>query len=135
MSAVIPPAVLSMILCEEVVRDPQRPGRPTAAGLLWFLGWPDGLTTPLHLERLVVLLILTDGRGIGRGRIACINEETGQPIFGSEEETINFRDKSPALPFGKMFTLQDCRFPVPGAYQVQFVFEDEVISRQPLIVR
>ncbi len=77
MSLVIEPSVLHMILCDEVLRDPQRPGKLTIAGLITLLRWPTGTSTPLHLEQLVILLILTDGRGTGRGRIRCINAVTG----------------------------------------------------------
>ncbi len=84
---------------------------------------------------MVALLILTDGRGTGRGRIQCINEETGQPIFGSRDQPISFEGKDPSLPFGVKFALRDCRFPAPGAYLVQFLFEDEAICQQSLIVR
>ncbi len=83
----------------------------------------------------MVLLILTDGRGTGRGRIACRNEETGQPISGSGEHPISFEGKDPSLPFGQTFALRDCRFPAPGVYLVQFLYEDEVICQQSLIVR
>jgi hypothetical protein len=135
MSAVIKPTVLNMILCDEVLHDSERPGKLTIVGLISLLRWPAGSTTPLRLEKLVVLLILTDGRGTGRGRIVCSNEETGQPIFGSGELPISFVGKNPSLPFGVQFALRDCRFPAPGAYLVRFLFEDEVISQQSLIVR
>jgi hypothetical protein len=135
MSAVIKPTVLNMILCDEVVRDLQRPGKLTVVGLIWLIHWPEGRTTPLRLEKLSVLLILTDGRGTGRGRILCINEETDQPIFGSGEATISFEGKDPSLPFGASFALRNCNFPTPGVYRVQFHFEDEVLCQQTLIVR
>jgi hypothetical protein len=135
MSAVIKPTVLHMILCDEVLRDPERPGKLTVAGLISLLRWPIGSTVPLRLEQLVALLILTDGRGTGRGRVRCINEETGQPIFGSGELPISFVGKDPSLPFGVKFRLRDCRFPAPGVYLVQFLFEHEVLCQQPLIVR
>jgi hypothetical protein len=135
MSAAIRPTVLNMILCDEVLRDSERPGKLTIVGLISLLRWPEGSTAPLRLEKLSVLLILTDGRGMGRGRIVCIDEETDQPIFGSGELSISFEGKNPSLPFGVKFSLRDCRFPRPGVYHVQFLFEDEVICQQTLFVR
>jgi hypothetical protein len=126
---------LHLILCEDVAHDPQNRARLNITRFIPLLGWPAGSTTPLRLERLVALLILTDGRGTGRGRIGCIYEETGQPIFQSDEQVITFRDRDPSLPRGVTFTMRDCRFPTPGAYLVQFFFEDEVIFQQSLIVR
>jgi len=135
MSAAIPPVVLSMILCYEVRPDPQHGGRLTAAGLRVVIPWPANRTTPLHLEQLTAILILSGGRGQGRGRISCINEETGHLIFDSEEKPINFREKDPSLPFAVRFIRRDCVFPVPGAYLARFLFEDEPIFQQSLIVR
>src|SRR5258707_184306 len=69
MSVVLKPTVLNMILCDEALPDSERPGKLTIVGLISLLRWPEGETTPLRLEQLVALLILTDGRGTGRGRI------------------------------------------------------------------
>jgi hypothetical protein len=135
MSPVLPPIVRYMILCDEASRDPKQPGRITVTGLIPFLRWPAQSTVPLRLERLVVLLILADGRRTGRGQIVCINEETGMPVFRSEEAVISFADRDPSIPIGRTFTFRDCYFPAPGAYLVRFLFDDEPICSQPLIVR
>jgi hypothetical protein len=83
----------------------------------------------------VVLLILADGRGTGRGRVDCINEETGLPVFRFGEAVISFADRDPSIPIGRTFTIRDCYFPAPGAYLVRFFFDDEPIGAQPLTVR
>jgi hypothetical protein len=109
MSAAIKPVVLNMTLCEEARSDPARPGKPTVVGLLWLLRWPGGLTEALRLEKLTVLLILTGGRGTGRGKIGCINEETGVPIvLNTEEKPIQFEGKDPTLPYAFSFVVHDC---------------------------
>jgi hypothetical protein len=135
MSSATPPVVRYMILCDDVVSDSQRPGKITIVGLTVVIKWPQGTTDPVALEKLVSLLILTDGRGAGTGRIDCINEETGQPVFASPERPISFEGKDPALPYGVVFKLQDCRFPTPGAYSVRFLFDGEELARQTVIVR
>jgi hypothetical protein len=135
MPPAIKPCVLQMILCDEVVSNPRKPGTLDVNGLVWLVRWPAGGTVPARLDRLVALLILTDGRGAGRGRIRCLNEETGMPIFGSADVPISFEGKDPSLPYGVRIGLRNCRFPVPGAYTVQFLFEDEVLCQQTLLVR
>jgi hypothetical protein len=124
-----------MISCDEVFQDQQRPGKLTIVGLTSLVAWPSGATTPLRLERLVVLLILTDGRGAGMGRIVCLNEETGLPVFASPAARISFEDKNPLGHYGVRFRLNDCRFPAPGAYTVQFFFDDTLVQEQLLTVR
>jgi hypothetical protein len=135
MSALLPPTVRYMILCDEALHDPKRPGRLTITGLIPFLRWPAQSMVPLRLERLVVLLILADGRGTGRGQIVCFNDETGVPVSRSGEAVVSFADKDPSIPIGRTFTMRDCYFPAPGAYIVRFLLDDEPICDQPLTVR
>jgi hypothetical protein len=135
MATTIPPIVRSMILCDEVKHDPNRPGRLTIEGFLPQLRWPEGRTTPLPLEKLLVFLILTDGRGEGQGRITCSNEETGFPIFETGAALISFLGKDPTQPMGRLIVARDCRFPAPGSYLFRFLFEGKVLSQQSLIVR
>ena len=60
----IAPSVRYMLLCDDVLRS----GRKlTIVGLTSEIPWPAALTAPLRLNKLVALLILTDGRGKGTG--------------------------------------------------------------------
>jgi hypothetical protein len=124
-----------MLLCDEVVVDPARPNKLTIIGLTSHINWPPGLATALHLGKLVVLLILSDGHGEGTGRIEVQEELTGARVFGSAPQHISFIGKDPSRHYGVIFRMLDCRIPAPGAYVVQFMFEGERISEQTLIVR
>ncbi len=104
-------------------------------GLTSLVAWPAGTTAPVRLDKLTVLLILTDGRGVGTGRILCRNEETGAPVFGSPPVRISFEGKDPTGHYAVTVKLLDCRFPAPGAYVVQFLFEDALVREQPITVR
>src|ERR1700722_13101401 len=84
-----------MILCDEVFPDENRPGKYMIVGLTTLVRWPANSTTPVRLEKLVVYLILTGGRGSGKGQIICFNEETGVKIFRSPPKTISFEGKDP----------------------------------------
>jgi hypothetical protein len=134
MSITLAPRARYMLLCDEVVRDAQRPGKLTVVGLTSLVVWPAGTTTPVSLGRLVVLLILTDGYGAGTGHILC-SDENGFPVFQSPPVPISFAGKDPAGHYGVTFTLLDCRFPAPGVYTVQFLFDDSVVQDQLLTVR
>jgi hypothetical protein len=124
-----------MILCDEILHDEPRPGKLIIVGLTSLIDWPTGSTTPMRLEKLVVLLILTDGRGTGKGQIVCRNEVTGVPIFGSPPTVISFEGKDPTGHYGVTFKLLDCHFPEPGVYLVQFLFDDHLVHEQALTVR
>jgi hypothetical protein len=135
MDIALAPHARYMIVCDEVIRDQQRQGKLMIVGLTSLVDWPDGATTPVHLEKLVVLLILTDGHGSGAGRILCVNEETGVPAFGSAPMRISFEGKDPSGHYGVTFKLRDCRFPEPGVYAIRFLFEDTLVHEQILTVR
>lgn len=58
-----------MILCDEVVHTPTV--KLTVIGLTSTVAWPYDEEVPLCLEKLVVLLILTDGHGTGTAQVIC----------------------------------------------------------------
>jgi hypothetical protein len=135
MPPTIAPCAPYMILCDDVLPDPQRPGKLLIVGLTSLVNWPCGMTTPVRLETLVVLLVLTEGRGSGMSQIVCRNEETRVPIFRSPNTPISFDGKDLSGHYGVTFKLLDCRFPEPGVYVVQFVFDGTLVEEQFLTVR
>ena len=124
-----------MILCDEVLPDPQRPGKHLIVGLTTQIEWPLGSPEPLRLERLVIYLILTGGRGWGMGQIVCYNEETEAVAFASPPRPISFEDKEPTGHYGVTFRILDCPIPEPGIYIVKFLFDDKLVQQQFLKVR
>ena len=135
MALTVAPQVRYTIVCDEVVKDEQRAGKLMIVGLTTLVNWPPGSTSPLRLDKLTVLLILTDGRGSGMAQIFCVNEETGLLVFGSPPTPISFEDKDPVGHYGVTFKLQNCPFPTQGVYVVQFRFDDAVVHEQFVTVR
>jgi hypothetical protein len=135
MTLSLAPNVRYMIVCDEVVKDSQRPGKLTIVGLTSLVTWPSGGTNGVTLERLVILLILTNGRGSGMGKIVCRNEENGDVKFDSPPQPISFEGKDPLAHYGVTFRFHNCHFPAPGVYAVQFLFDDTVVQEQLITVR
>jgi hypothetical protein len=135
MAITLAPRARYMILCDEVLPDPQRPGKLMIVGLTSLVYWPAASTEPLRLEKLVVLLVLTDGRGVGTAQIVCRREISGEPVFGSPPTRLSFEGKGPIGHYAVTFKLLDCLFQEPGAYVVQFLFDNTLVHEQPLTVR
>jgi hypothetical protein len=135
MEVSVAPHARYMIVCDEVLHDEQRPGKLMIVGLTTLVVWPSETTTALHLEKLTVHLILTDGHGNGAGRIVCFNEETGVLAFGSPPREISFAGKDPAGHYGVTFKLHDCPFPARGVYVVRFLFNETVVDEKLITVR
>ena len=69
------------------------------------------------------------------GQIVCRNEETRRPVFGSPPTRISFEGEEPTAHYAVTFKLLGCCFREPGAYVVEFLFDDTLVQEQPLTVR
>jgi hypothetical protein len=134
MSLVLPPKVRYMIVCDELLRDKARPGKPIIVGLTSLVRWR-GEAEPTKLAKMTVFLVLTDGRGTGRGLVRCVNEAEGEEVFRSADMPMSFAGGDPSSLSGMEFRLADCRFPAPGSYQVQFLFDGLVVEERTVTVR
>ena len=81
MTLVLKPSARNMVVCEDVATDDRWPGKAILVGPVSWIRWPEEETEQVTLPTLCVILVLTDGRGTGRVRISCINEETREEVF------------------------------------------------------
>jgi len=135
MALVVKPTARYMILCDDVITDEHWPGKVILVGPVSLIHWPAENTEPFTLPKLCVYLVLTDGRGEGRGRISCLNEETGREVFSSPERTLSFAEMDPSGLYGVVYRLIDCPFPQPGVYEVRFLFEGDEVAHCIVHVR
>lgn len=134
MSFVLPPKVRYMIVCDELLKDDARPGKPVIVGLTSLVNWR-GETEETTLAKMTVFLVLTGGRGSGQGVVRCIDESSGAEVFRSKTIPISFSEADPAGLYGVAFRLTNCRFPAPGTYLIQFLFDDVVVEERIVTVR
>jgi hypothetical protein len=130
---VITPLVRYMIICDDWRSDPSNDRQVTIIGLISNINSIDQPPYPL-LYREMCVLALTEGRGQGEGQIVCAFEESGQKIFETPKRSISFA-RDPLAVVGVPFRIRDCRFPFPGMYSVQFLFNEVKIAEHPLLLR
>jgi hypothetical protein len=76
--AIIDPVVRHMIVCEDVVIDPNDPRRVTFEGLQSTINAPDPSAFPLMVAKLSVYLKIAGGRGAGTVRLVVLEESTAE---------------------------------------------------------
>jgi hypothetical protein len=84
---------------------------------------------------LFLFLVLTGGRGNGRVRVSCVNEEDWKESYSSSEQTLSLEDKDPVGLYRMVWRLTNFTFLRPGVYVVRFLFEDEEVDNRIVSVR
>jgi hypothetical protein len=130
----IKPVVRYMLLCDDWLLDPENHRRVTIIGLISNIRSLEDPPYPLFYRELCVFLALTEGRGQGDGKIACVFEETGHKVFETRGRSISF-GSDPLEVLGVPFRIRDCTFPQAGRYTVQFWYEGELVEERPLRMR
>lgn len=128
------PTVRYLILCEDVQTGPDNPHHVTLVGLLSALRSLEQPPFPLLYREICVFLQLTECRGSADGRIEIHHEDSGQVVFRTRTRTIPFGN-DPLEVIGVTFRIRNCLFQQPGLYWVQFWYNEEMIARQPLLLR
>lgn len=126
-----PPLVRYMIVCEDARLEGQNARRLNIYGLL--LRWRSPTSTfPQICPQLCIFLVLSNGRGTGTGVISAIHEETGLVCWRATQ-TLRFGN-DPLAFRGAYFRVKNAIFPVPGAYTLEFRYNDAVLAAQTLKV-
>ena len=128
------PIVRYMLLCDDWRLDGPFNRRVTIVGLIWNIRSFADPPFPLFYSELCVFLALTEVRGPRRGRVVCIDGETGATIFETPERPIPMRP-DPLEVVGVLFRIRNCTFPRPGRYSVQFWYDGVVVEERPLRTR
>lgn len=128
------PTIRYLIVCEDIQTDPEKPRRVSLTGLISAIRSIDQPPYPLLYRELCVFLQLTECRGPAEGRIEIRHADTDQLVFRTRTRTIPFGN-DPLEVVGAVFRIRNCCFPEPGLYWVQFWYHEQVLARQPLILR
>jgi hypothetical protein len=121
-----------MLLCDDA-----RPAQPNSRKVTVY-----GLTSTIHVGAgpfpvsygFSVYLQLTEGRGQGVGRILVIHSESGEVCHEGQEHRLTFT-ADPLEVHAAVFRIACCEFPSRGLYWVEFWYDEELLAREPLLVR
>ena len=128
------PVVRHMLLCDDIRPNPSNPNKMDVLGLVSTIHAVAESDYPLHVPMLCVYLEIAGGRGIGQARIDCRQADSGLVMFSSPTHKLNF-PPDPRAVRGLAFRLVDCMFPQSGLYWVQFCYNQQILTEQPVVVR
>jgi len=134
MSNGMSPLVRSLILCEDILTDPDNPRRVSLLNLVQVIRSVGELAYPLVQPELCVFAQLVGGRGTGTVEVRIESAESGGMIFQTRPRSLTFPN-DPLAVYGLRFRIRNCSFPTPGLYWVQLRYNDQLLGQQPLILR
>src|SRR4051794_26461425 len=134
MARIPPPVVRYMIVCDDVLQDATRPGKPLIVGLTTVVNALDTPPFPFRLPRLCVFLVLAEGRASGAAWLRIVQDETEEVVYDGPPHRVEFTG-GPLQVVGVLFRVLDCPFPAAGHYRVEFWHEDQCLAHQSIEVR
>jgi hypothetical protein len=131
------PIVRYMLLCDDVHADPNNAACTHIDCLMSNIVSLEDPPYPLLREMICVFLVLAECRGRGRVQVivSFVDGLREQPLFGCPEHEVDFSSADPLDVIGIPFRIRDCRFPIAGAYSVQFWYNGAKLAERPLHLR
>lgn len=129
----IKPIVRYILLSEDFVLDPFDRHQITVVNLRASYRVIDD-DYPALIEQICCVLAVTDARGRGIMRVRCIDEESEQIVFSSGIHDVVLTEDPLELTIIP-FRIRDCRFPKPGVYSFQVLWNGDVLESCPLRMR
>lgn len=128
------PAVLHLILCDDVQTDPNNYHRCNILGLITSIRSITVPPFPAVHPQLLALIVWIGGQGTGELTLRIIEDRSTRTIFGTRPRQVRFVGDAAAVG-GVLFRIQNCSFPAAGLYWVEVLFAGSVIARQQLFLR
>ncbi len=122
------PVALAMVVCDAIYQD-------QATKKCTLLGTFSTITArrfPVVHSQLAVHVVLTNGHGNVRIKLALAGEDDNLPPLFSGEGMIHFAD--PRVVAELNFQLSNVTFPKAGAYRFQLFANDELLMERRLLV-
>jgi len=122
-----PPAVLAMILCDQVITDVET----NKKSLIGIFDQVEAVALPCVVHELHVYLSLTDGHGTPATAISCVTVDEGEELFRGESK-VEFTDPLEVVELH--FVFPSARFPHAGQYRFQFSADGKILLERRFFV-
>ena len=130
----IQPIVKYFLLAEDYALDEENPLFFNLFHILSGIHSVDSPPFPILVDQIFCVVGLTDGRGKGIAQVVCLEEETGLPLFGSQQHEVDL-GFTPLEVKVVGFRILDCQFPRPGTYSFEFSWNGQTLIAYTMRVR
>jgi hypothetical protein len=126
MATWLQPVVKSMVLCEDVLPGPEGTDNLHLMNTFTAIRPQSFPPFPHLFPQLCVFLELTDAEGEAPVWVLARHAESDREVFGSGSYSVSFPDQLHVV--RAVFRLQDCRFPKPGLYSIEFFCDGQCVA-------
>jgi hypothetical protein len=124
-------AVRYLILCDDVLADPNNMLRLNVLGLMTHIRSTRIPPFPVVRPRFCVLVLLAECEASAELSLRIVQSETGRIVFRNQPRRMQFVN-APREAVGIKFYIKNCAFPAGGLYWVELIIEGAVAARQAL---
>jgi hypothetical protein len=124
-----------VIACEDIRLDSAEPRQVTLVNLIGAIRSVDQPPFPLLYRELCVFGLLTECRGSAEVEIRIVQADTGELAYaGPPHPWTAPLPNDPLEVVGLRFRVRNISFPAAGLYWIEFCYNGDVLTQEPLLV-
>ena len=128
MSATCKPMGISLMICDQVITE----AGTNKKSLIGVFNSLSAGQFPCRHPRICVFVSITGGHGKSQSQVRCIQEKTGQALFGAEG-AIEFANPNHVVE--AVFEFNNVVFPAPGLHCIEVLSDGELVLQRRFAVR
>ena len=128
MSASCKPMGISLMICDQVITETET----NKKSLIGVFNSISAGQFPCRHPKICIFVSITGGHGKTKSRVCCINEKTGQTLFGAEGD-IDFVNPNHVVE--AVFEFNNVVFPAPGLHCIEVLSNGELVLQRRFAVR
>jgi len=129
------PRVRTILLCEDIVRDAEKPKQFSLLRVITNSKAVAPVSFPCHTQQLCVFSQLTECRGQLAMRIDLHQVDSGKVLYSHRLQSADTGKNDPLSVRGLAIKFQNVIFPSAGLYGIRLWLGDTVLAEHPLLVQ
>ena len=128
MSTTCKPMGVALMICDQVITE----AGTNKKSLIGVFNSVAARQFPCRHPRLCIFVSITGGHGKAKTNVRCLNEDSGQVLFGAEGE-VAFTNPNHVVE--AVFEFNNVTFPSPGLHCIEVLSNTELVLQKRFIVK